>query len=391
MARRRSKPLAARAQPALRKAVGDGRRGRLLDDALGRLPLVRWPSVDVTGWTSSEFLDHLERPPGALPVRRAGRETVGQINAMAGLLPAEGVLLARAITDTAPPAGESVHPTLRSVLDSYLPESLRAYAASHTRGPNPGAEELLLAQLRLLHQVAVQAHRADAHDNHTDLRIQDAFLRERFAQLSPNALTLPDPAFPPPTGQPPDDHRRGPAAVASPVNPHADVDSNPVVRFAGGHSAGKLTFRLAIPKGHPTTLGAVVQTHDGAVSFRHTSSRRWLAPRRPTGFPTAQADLPLSIDLAGVRRLLVFARAPARAQPTHCVLFVRDTTGARTAMPTLLAGRRDAAVTVICSGYAAPDGMVLRNESTLFPDLREACTRFGYDSITWLDPNTPIV
>jgi hypothetical protein len=391
MPRTRRKPLGARAEPIIRKVVGGGRRGRVLDQALARLPLNLRPAVDVTGWTSTEFLAHLEQSPGAPPARRTGSRTVRRINAMAGTLPVEAVLLARAITDTAPPAGQPVPPTLRSILENYLPESLRAYAGTRSRGPNPAAEELLLAQLRLLHQVALDVHRGDADQDSIDLRIQDAFLRERFAQLSPGALSLEDSPPAQPIRAPAGAEERRPGVAAGRVNANAGVDVDPVVLFAAGHPPGKLTFRLAIPKGHPTTLGAVLQTHGGAVEFRHTESRRWRAQRRSTGFPTAQTDLALTIDLAGIRRLLVFAHSPARSDPTRCVLFVRDAAHAQTAMSTLLAGRWGAQVTVVCSGYAGPDGMVVRNESRLYPDLRTACTGFGYDSITWLDADTPIV
>jgi hypothetical protein len=389
MPRKRRKPLGASAEPILRKVVGSGRRGRLFDQALARLPMPLRPTVDVTGWTSTEFLANVGLPPGTPPTRRAGSDTVRRINALAGVLPVDAVLLARAITDTAPPAGEPLHPTLRSVLDNYLPESLRAYAASRSRGSNPGAEDLLQAQLRLLHQVAVEVHRDDADQDHIDLRIQDAFLRERFARLSPNALSLAD--APPEPVQPRADTVGRTATAPGPVNANVGVEVDPVVLFASGHPTGKLGFRLAIRKGHPTTLGAVLQSHGGAVEFRHTESRRWLAQRRSTGFPTAQTDLTFSIDPAAVRRFLVFAHSPARGDPTRCVLFVRDATRAQTALSTLLANRWGAEVTVVCSGYAGSDGMVVRNESMLYPDLRAACSAFGYDSVTWLDADTPIV
>lgn len=292
MPRKRRKPLGAGAEPMIRRVVGGGRRGRLLEQALARLPINLRPAADLAGWTSTEFLAHLEAPPSAPPTRRAGSETVRRINALAGVLPAEAVLLSRAITDTAPPAGEPVHPTLRSVLANYLPESLRAYAASRTRGPNPAAEQLLLAQLRLLYQVAVEVQRDGADQDHIDLRIQDAFLRERFAQLSPNALSLSDSPLPEATDASADEKGHPPAPPAGPVNADAGVEVNPVVLFAPGHPAGKLSFRLGIPKEHPTTLGAVLQSHGGAVEFRHTGSRRWLAQRRSTGSPPRRPTSP---------------------------------------------------------------------------------------------------
>ena len=378
--------------PVLRTAMGDGRRRHVVERAAARLP--RWgrPRVDMTGWSAPELLAYLETPLGRQrPAPRAGADVVRQVNAHADVLPGEAVVLSRAITDTAPPAGESVNPTLRSVLESYLPESLRAFTAGGRPAHAGPAQDLLLAQLRLLHHVAVEVQRADAQQNDLALKVQDAFLRERFAELTPSDLSLPRPQD---TSWLPE-----PAEVDLPTRPeepvgaaHARVDADPVVAFAEPASGEpKLTFRLALPKGHPTRLGAVLQTDQGQVLFRHTAVRRWLPGRRQTGFRAPQSDLTLLIPWRGLRRVLVYAHSPARAEPTPCVLFVRDTRRAQTALETLLANRPEAALTVMCSGYVTRDGMIVRNESTLFPTLQAACQGFGYSSVTWLDEHTPIV
>ncbi|MEI2764490.1 MAG: hypothetical protein V9F82_02175 [Dermatophilaceae bacterium] len=391
------------ADPLVRTAVGDGRRRALVDDALARLAPRRSRRVDLTGWTTPELLAHLAEPASGRPRpprRRVGADTVAQVNAVSGLLPTEAVPLARSITDCAPPLGVPAGPTLRAVLESYLPQSLRAFEASRARGPNPEAEALLMAQLALLLQVAQDVRRAEADDNDLALRVQDGFLRERFAALRPSELTL-DPARwsprPWPEADEPSRPATGPGGGGSGgqvprSNASARVDADPVVVFPTGRAgARRISFRLAVPKGYPATVGAVVESRHAAVSFRHAETRRWFAARRRTGFPSAQTDLTLATDVAGLRRLLVYAASPARAEPLGSVVFVRDDRGAQTGMPTVLANRAGAAYTVVCSGYAIADGLVLRNESTLYPDLRSACVGFGYRDITWLDPDTPIV
>lgn len=372
---------------------------------------------DFDGWTAPEYLAYLamrhdrpaQRParpgllgraeptPPPLPPRRAGRDTVREINRRSDVLPVEAVLLARSVTDAAPPPGRPVNPTLTAVLEKYLPESLAAFASEGPRSMKRTAEQLLLSQLDLLAQVTANIQRAQAEHNDRELQIQEAFLRERFADLTPTALDLSVP-----TGAATDPSRaaatprprpkRPLPAAPSRRNAHVEVDEDPVVVFPTPSTPErKLTLRLALPKGQLATLGCVVETHGGATGFRLAAARRWFAAKHPTGFRAPQVDVTLRLDTAGLRRFIVYATSGSRPEPTDTVLFLRDGDRNQAALTTLLANRPAASTTVIASGFVTGDGLVLRNESTLYASLRAACAGFGFRHITWLDEQTPIV
>ncbi len=399
---------------AVDKAVGTGLRKEIFDQAVSRLPWGHKTSVDMTGWAAAEYLAYLDTPTGGqLPPPRIGRDTVRGINRLSGVLPTEAVLLARAITDTAPPAGQSANPALHDLLEKYLPESLHAFQATAPGGRYGSAEDRLLVQLRLLHDVAANIQRAEADHNERDLQIQEAFLRERFAELSPSDLDLGTreaaevssggatrgdrrsqrrtgadhpAAAPPPTRPMPS------VAAAQGARVYVEPDRDPVVAFGRSPASDrKVAFRLALPKGQVATLGCVRESFAGATGFQHHTNRRWLTPRHPTGFRTSQVDLALKVNVAGMRRFLVYAVGPSRPEPTRTVLFVRDGNRSQADLATLLTNQPGTATTVICTGYTTADGFMLRNESTLFPDLRSACGGFGFDRVTWLDADTPIV
>ncbi len=388
--------------------MGDGRRKEFVEQALSRLPLRHRGTIDYTGWTVSEFQAHLALPPGSgrLP-KRAGRDTAELINRLSGVLPADAAPLARSITDAAPPAGERVNPALRDVLDKYLPETLNAFNTAGPRELRLPAERLLLDQLTLLRQATTNLLRAEAEHNDRDLQIQEAFLRERFADLTPSGLDLPATGSaqgaPPDHVPPPLDRApaRGPAPpAASPpltLTPirgrvHLQADVEPVVLMAfpvGGDR--KLGFRLALPKGHTATLGIVYETIRGAIGFEHTSNRRFFNPRHPTGFRSPQVDVNLRFSTVDVRRLIVYAASSPKVEPTTTVLFVRDGNRAQVDLPTMLTNHHQAGLTVVCSAYAVRDGLLVRNESVLFPNLQSACHGFGFGQVEWLDEHTPIV
>ncbi|KAB7743929.1 hypothetical protein GA707_10665 [Nostocoides sp. F2B08] len=347
---------------------------------------------DYTGWTGHEVLDDLrEGDVTADPVRRAGHDVVRRINALSGSLPPEAVVLGRAITDTAPPLGDPISPAMRDLLGTYVPQSLDAYVASTRRGPHTPAQELLLTQLRLLFDVAHHIERAENEHDEQALIIQARFLRERFAEISrsndldvegstPPAPRRPVAPRPVPT-RPAFEHGR------SFLHPHHE----PVVLVPLADGAGpSLTLRLALPRGYAARAGAVTEQPSGTTAFVQKATRRVLAPRRSTGFATAQTDLTLRVDLASERRVLLYAYGFG-VRPLETTAFVTTPTGSSIELATVLLGRRGHLLTVIASGLLTPEGLVLRNEGTVWPDLRSACAAYDMRRISWLDAHTPFV
>ena len=53
--------------------------------------------------------------------------------------------------------------------------------------------------------------------------------------------------------------------------------------------------------------------------------------------------------------------------------------------------RSGATTTVIASGHLTGEGLVVRNESIIYPTLRAACDGFDYRRVTWLSDDTPAV
>lgn len=375
-----SRPTAQAAQ------VADGVR------QLARSITARRIERDYTGWTGQEVLADLrEGDPTRPPVRRAGHEVVARINALSGSLPPEAVVLGLAITDTAPPLGDRMSPALRDLLGKYVPESLDAYVASTRRGPHSPAQELLLTQLRLLFDVAQHIERAENEHDERALVIQARFLRERFAEISrTNDLDVDGTNHPAP--------RRPVAPQPVPtqaayehgrsfLQPHHD----PVVLIPHAEGAAqRLTVRLALPKGYAVRAGIVTEQPSGATAFVQKSTRRVLAPKRTTGFTGSQTDLTLTVDLARERRMLLYAYSLS-AKPLQTTAFVTTGGGSSIELASTLLGRKAHAVTLVASGLMTPDGLVLRNEGTVWPDLRSACQAYDVRRISWLDAHTPFV
>jgi len=364
-------------------------------DLAGRLTPGR-PRTPLTfaGWSTAEFLSYAAAPTrDATPERRAGRDAVIRVNAATGSMPIEAVLLARAIADTAPPVGVEPNPTLYDVLERYLPDCLSAFEVSSRRAGRESAEQLLLAQLRLLHSVALNVEQAEAEHNERDLQIQDRFLKERFANLNPGDLDL--------TVRPPAtasiralDAAGKPKAKAAPAEGRAylQAETDPVVLFRRqAPGPWEMMLRLALPKGHPATLGVVEESTTGAMYFAHRTGRRLFTQRRATGFRAAQVDLGLPLRLPSPRRFLVYAESTAGREPVDTVLFVRADTRSQAELATTLTNHPRAPLTVIASGYETSDGLIVRNESIVYPDLRTACEGYGYQHITWLDRHSPVV
>lgn len=396
-------PLIETAKPVVGAVLGGRRRRDLVEAALARLPVRPWRAtpVDLSGWGVAEYLAYrAEADETVPPWRRAGHETVALVNRLSAALPADTVPVARSITDAAPPAGERVNPALRDVLERYLPETLRAFNAGAPRELRGRAERLLTSQLDLLRDATTSILRAQAENNDRDLRIQEAFLRDRFAELTPSALDLTTPHVVPrparvgsPLPHPPEPLHH-PALSLRPIRGrvHVPAEVDPVVLFGVGRGSDiRLALRLALPKGIVATLGVVFETTRGVVGFEQASNRRFLAIRRSTGFRSPQVDVNLRFIAAGLRRFLVYAESGVREEPTPTVLFVRSGQQAQADLPTLLTHDSGVPITVVASGFAGRDGMLVRNESLVYPDLRGACTAFGYERIEWLDDHTPIV
>lgn len=350
-------------------------------------------SADVGGWSTSEFTSYVAQPPPRVPHLRAGRDAVTRTNAASGVMPVEAILLARAIADTAPQVGGTVNPTLADILDRYLPESLSAFTHSSLRSAKQSAEDLLLAQLRLLYSVVLTVERAEAEHNERDLQVQDGFLRERFASLTPGQLDLGEK---PPTQGPIRSLDAQPRGRAKPVPAEGRArlhhEADPVVLLRRERPGPwDLTLRLALPRGLRATLGVVEESTTGATVFTHRSSRRVFAQVRPTGFRAAQVDLRLQVRLAAPRRFIVYADSALTAEPVETVLFIGHDERHQAELATTLTGHPRARLTVIASGHETRDGLVVRNESLVFHDLRAAATGFGYDGVTWLDDHTPVV
>lgn len=363
-------------------------------EAVGHLARLAARKVerDYTGWTGPEVLADLhDGEPTAAPVRRAGHEVVTRINALSGSLPAEAVVLGRAITDTAPPLGDPMSPALRDLLGRYVPESLDAYVASTRRGPHTPAQELLLTQLRLLFDVAHHIERAENEHDEQALVIQARFLRERFAEVSrSNDLDVEGALRPAP--------KRPVAPRPVPTQPAFEHGRSflhplrePVVLIPLHEGAGpSLRVRLALPKGYAARLGVITEQPSGTTAFAQRATRRVLAPRRPTGFAASQTDLTLRVDLARERRVLLYAYGSG-GRPLETTTFITTSGESSIELATVLMGRRAYALTVIASGLVTPEGLVLRNEGTVWPDLRRAAGAYDVHRISWLDAHTPFV
>lgn len=121
-------------------------------------------------------------------LERSRTDLVREINSSAGLLPTEGVVLARHITDV---MGEvitlgrdkrlNVHArvTLDAMLTDYLPTTLRTFAAA-SRGGHDGVAQLR-QQLDALHDAASDLLAAVRQEDVRSLEAQGVFLRSKYS------------------------------------------------------------------------------------------------------------------------------------------------------------------------------------------------------------------
>lgn len=362
------------------------------------------------GWSISELAAYLDNPR-VTPPRRAGHAAVALTNAMGGLLPLEGTLLARAVADAAPPLGHEISATLLDILERYLPDTLIAFRNSGMATATEDGQRLVVDQLRLLHQVTRDVQRAEAeHDDH-ELRVHEAFLRERFATAS-NTLDLgPAPGAPRPTRPP---ARNGNGAVDSVLANGLRRSATPaapstLAASQGSHhrlhhvtrptaifhpdveSDGLLHLRMALPKGLRLTLGVVYETRAGAIRFRNAMPKRFAAKRRQAGFDAAQVDVGLDVPLADVRRFAVHVGSKGRGQPIETVMFATEGSTNSAELPTVLTHHPRAGTTVVATGHDTSEGLFIRNESRVFGTLRGACDGYGYCDVTWISNDTPAV
>ena len=99
----------------------------------------------------------------------------------------------------------------------------------------------------------------------------------------------------------------------------------------------------------------------------------------------------MRLDLTQVRRFAVYATCRRLGEPIEAVAFVTEGATNAAEIPTLLGRRQGAQTTVICSGHDTRDGLFVRNESTVFGHLRDACDGFGFTHVTWISSDTPAI
>lgn len=361
--------------------------------------LRRRPPIDPSGWTTREFTAYLAAGKrGVKPPLRAGHRAVQLTNSLDGTLPTDAVLLARAVADAAPPLGQEVGATLAQIVDRYLPDTLLAYRDSGQAMSTPEGHRLIVEQLHLLHQVTHDVLRADAEHDDRGLRLQERFLKERFARVS-NQLDLTPPKDRAPwraegssgAAQGPPSGPRALAASQATTHHRLEAEHGSSAVLTRDQAEGEtLRVRLALPPGVPVTLGAVVEQSSGAIGFVNGRARRWQARRRQRGFGVPQLDIEIALPLVDLRRFVLHARTSGRGEAVDAVLFLA--VGDEVAqLPARLLRRPEAATTLLASGHDTSEGLFVRNESRVYPTVRALCEAFDYRRVTWLSADTPVV
>jgi hypothetical protein len=216
-----------------------------------------------------------------------------------------------------------------------------------------------------------------------------------------SSLDLSDPAPTPPA-----------AAVVSPSAPasrsrvrrvHADsaeilTAGRPTVTLSRVQSGiGALVVEAACSEAvGDLRLGAAYRLRSGASSVvQHVSTTSAAPPgsKRPLLVAHRAAFETLTVDLAQVRdldRLAVYAFSERGASLAWGGTLVATTLGgSRVELP--MDGPASAAVVVLLTIYNVEGELVLRAEPREpAGTVRDACLGFGFDRITWLDPQTPV-
>jgi hypothetical protein len=190
------------------------------------------------------------------------------------------------------------------------------------------------------------------------------------------------------------------ATVLSPQQPTVTL-----TRVQSG--VGRLTVTAATSVGDgDLRLGCAYRLRSGASSLVQAVTKVTVAPagsRRPVIRATRERFEELHLDLRQVGELdrmvvYLFSQYDAlRTSPPGVsarvpwagVLSTETFAGTRVDVPL----RRDPApgVLVVLSIYNVDGELVLRAENQLLPgSVRDAVQAFGFDTITWIDPTTPL-
>ncbi len=265
------------------------------------------------------------------------------------------------------------------------------------RSHPPGTVEAAQAVADFLHGAATHPHAGGQAG-----AVTDSASRAGGSDLLD--LSTPAPARPVPAGPLP--------ARAAPQKPSAP--GPPVRRMGAGQDAiltpnaptvtltrvqsgvGSLTVEAACsPAIGDLRLGCAYQLTSGATSVvqhvtglrtaPHQGSRPLLLAQRGQ-FEKLTADL---VQVRDLERLAVYAFSESgRELAWGGTLVVTTLGGSRVEVP--LVASPSSGVMVLLTAYQVDGELVLRAEvQEPAPSIQEACARFGYDRITWLDPRTP--
>ena len=201
-----------------------------------------------------------------------------------------------------------------------------------------------------------------------------------------------------PTSNRPDDADRSLPARTRQGRPTILTTKRPLVTLTRVQSGvGVLTFQAACSDSvGDLRLGCAYQFVSGQSSVIHASGLR-VAPagsRRPVIIASGERFEALTVDLAQsreVERLVVYAYSASGATLNwDGTLVVQTYGGARIEVPL----QRDpaAGVLVPLSLYNINGQFVLRAEQSIIGgSIREATAAFGFERISWLDDQTPLV
>lgn len=216
------------------------------------------------------------------------------------------------------------------------------------------------------------------------------------------SATTSTPAATPPAaaGLPPPDRARrvhGPEAVL--LTPAAPTVT--LTRLQSGAGALAVTLAASREVGD-VHLGCAYRLVDGPTgpgvsSLVEAGSGLLVAPpgsRRPVLRADPRSGGTLTVDLAQVTRLdrlVVYLRSPShQTLRWGGTLTVETLGGGRLRMP--LDRPTSGGVLVVLSVYAVDGELVLRHEDALVDgSVRAAALAFGFDTITWVDDDTPLL